>query len=785
MKKTSTKDPVSEQSGETKVETPTTSADTTPPPVVEVKTQKIPLTHLIPSPTNPRKRFAAAAQEELEGSMRAVGFSLSAMLVRPVSDKLRVSQAGAMWFVHWPKDNGDDPTIAVLAHEEEAREFAASACEIVAGERRYRAAKAVGIDEAPCIVRTMSDEEVLRNQLIENIQREDLTALEEARGFQQLLELRDVEGKPLHTVATLHKTTGKSIRHIERIVKLCIIEEDAALKEFREALDSGFVTAKHRLVVRVFDPERRAEFAKEILDPKYDTAPLSTAEAELLLQRDYMADTRNAGIDLDDETLMPEQFDAAGVRVCGGKCSSCPQLWLNAKTLVDAAQDDDPGRKRRKGENVTRAGVDTMCLKPDCFTAKKATEWARWKEANTDAAKRKTALSQVESGRIYQYGDQLYWNSGYVDLSQRPDHNDLKPGKEAPGTWRSMLKGQEFDIVVARDKVGRTHELVKHEVAIAGALANGHKELKSDKLTEPAQDAGDGSLPGMGPSGGGKLGALTPARKKQIEKANYEQALRVRLQPALCVALVEKAGTKPPAGFWLFVLRVWSNLYDTYDAVMELEERRGWEDGSADDHIAEMSDTQNFAVFVEMLFLQLVQDGPEQREMLKLFGVNVNQVEKSLRVVLDAELAETRAKQALRESMTWKGFVGELEEATAKEFQWNEGNVAINPAICVLKLPHKGSEAFITVARSEKGWHYGYEYKYGKTSGSSALGFKTDTAYGTHELALKTGILGARDFFKGEKAPAAVVDHLNALVKLIESETPAEEKPEKKGKRKK
>ena len=105
--------------------------------------------------------------------------------------------------------------------------------EIVAGERRFRAAEQVGLKTVPVVVKTLSDRETLEIALIENVQREDLSAVEEARAFQQLLEF----GMSQEEVADAVGKSRSAVANTLRLLRL----EDAALT----ALDEGQISAGH------------------------------------------------------------------------------------------------------------------------------------------------------------------------------------------------------------------------------------------------------------------------------------------------------------------------------------------------------------------------------------------------------------------------------------------------------------------------------------------------------------------------------------------------------------
>jgi ParB/RepB/Spo0J family partition protein len=130
----------------------------------------LPIEQLVESPTNPRKRYQQASLEELAQSFRSRGV-LEPLLVRPV----------------------------------EPERF-----EIVAGSRRYRAARIAELQTVPARVREMTDAEALEVQCIENLQREDIHPLEEAQGFRALLDLPDQQ----YTIARIGERAGKSAAYI-------------------------------------------------------------------------------------------------------------------------------------------------------------------------------------------------------------------------------------------------------------------------------------------------------------------------------------------------------------------------------------------------------------------------------------------------------------------------------------------------------------------------------------------------------------------------------------------
>ncbi len=91
--------------------------------------------------------------------------------------------------------------------------------EIIAGERRWRAAQIAGVHEVPTIIKNMTDEEVIRAALIENIQREDLNSVEEARAYQSILKSEEMN------YDNLSEAVGKSKSHISNMIRLLELDK--------------------------------------------------------------------------------------------------------------------------------------------------------------------------------------------------------------------------------------------------------------------------------------------------------------------------------------------------------------------------------------------------------------------------------------------------------------------------------------------------------------------------------------------------------------------------------
>ena len=127
--------------------------------------------------------------------------------------------------------------------------------EIVAGERRYQAARAAGLDEVPVIIRDVSDDDVFKLALIENLQRSDLSPLEEANGYRQLIREKGL------TQEELARILSKSRSTITNTLRLLDLPD-----EVQELVETGRLTAGHaRAILAVPEEEGRIALAKRVV----------------------------------------------------------------------------------------------------------------------------------------------------------------------------------------------------------------------------------------------------------------------------------------------------------------------------------------------------------------------------------------------------------------------------------------------------------------------------------------------------------------------------------------
>ncbi len=223
----------------------------------------IPIERLKPSPFQPRRHFDDEAFAALVGSVREKGV-LQPLLVRA------------------------DPN-------------AEGHFEIVAGERRWRAAQQARLHEVPAVVKTLSDRDTLEVALVENLQREDLTPLEEAEAYRRLLEEFG------HTQEVLARAVGKSRSHVANLIRLLGLPEPV-----RRMLDEGQISAGHaRALVNTENP---VELAREIV-----RRDLNVRQAEDLTRKAQAPASRKSGAmapkDPNIAALERELSEALGLKV--------------------------------------------------------------------------------------------------------------------------------------------------------------------------------------------------------------------------------------------------------------------------------------------------------------------------------------------------------------------------------------------------------------------------------------------------------------------------------------
>lgn len=251
--------------------------------------QSVPIEKVQPNPDQPRQAFAKEALDELAASIKEKGI-IQPLIVRKKGDSF----------------------------------------EIVAGERRWRAAQQAQLHEVPVIVRDFTDTEVLEVAIIENIQRADLNPVEEAAGYKQLMERFG------HTQEKLAEAMGKSRSHIANLMRLLTLPEAV-----QSMLRDNSLTAGHaRALITADDP---LSFAQQVVQ-----RGLSVRETEKLAK----AKTEKQPA---KKAKPPAQEKDADTKALEGDLSAT----IGMKVQIDHAAGQESGVLTVRYSNLD--DLDTLC----------------------------------------------------------------------------------------------------------------------------------------------------------------------------------------------------------------------------------------------------------------------------------------------------------------------------------------------------------------------------------------------------------------------------------------
>lgn len=241
----------------------------------------VPIEYISRNPRNPRRYFDEAELQDLAASIRQHG------IVQPVV----------------------------------VRTLASNQFEIIAGERRWRAAQLAGFTEVPVIVRDVDDRTALEIAIVENVQRADLNPLEEALGYEQLISDHG------YTQNDLGEIIGKSRSHVANSLRLLKLPD-----QVKDYLADGSLSAGHaRALVSTSDP---AALARTIV-----TKGLSVRDAERLAQNDIKGlsgpSTKSGRAEKDSDTLALERSlsDSLGLEVSISHKGQAGSIKINYRTL--------------------------------------------------------------------------------------------------------------------------------------------------------------------------------------------------------------------------------------------------------------------------------------------------------------------------------------------------------------------------------------------------------------------------------------------------------------------
>jgi ParB family transcriptional regulator, chromosome partitioning protein len=246
-----------------------------------VADRRVPIEFVERNPRNPRRNFSEVELADLAQSIREHGI-VQPIVVRPAAEPGRF--------------------------------------QIIAGERRWRAAQQAGLNDVPVIVREGDDKVALELAIVENVQRADLNPVEEAQGYQQLIEEHH------YSQADLGQVIGKSRSHVANTLRLLKLPD-----VIRDMLVDGTLSAGHaRTLVTAEDP---AGLAKQIVE-----GGLSVRQAEALAQRGFAGEPpkgASARAEKDADTLALERqlSDSTGLKVTIKHRDAGGEIKIAYKTL--------------------------------------------------------------------------------------------------------------------------------------------------------------------------------------------------------------------------------------------------------------------------------------------------------------------------------------------------------------------------------------------------------------------------------------------------------------------
>lgn len=443
------------------------------------------------SPSNPRKHFDPAAITALAKDLASNG-QIHPILVRPVDVTLAP----------------DGETIDQV-----------HAYEIVVGECRYRAAKEAGLPALMATVRELSDVDVLKIQLAENAKRQDITPLEEAAAYQDLMKKAGWDAKQL---AADQKV---SVRQV--YARLTLLDLP---KEVQAALDAGRITAAHAEIISRLPKgvlQRDAlnyAFLNEGYGPQavYGIVPIRVFEN--LIKTELLQELSAAPWDLDDAELHPK----------AGACSVCPLRSLAAEPLLSEQEKD-------------------CCLNSECWRAKAQA----FLEQRVDSLKKEgdvlllardrynlpRAFSQAEEANLYR--------------EVKETHKDARKAIYVDGP----LVGQIRHVVYDRDEI---KERAEYDSGARKLL----KEIDSE--TQKSRDGDGGSKAEAAP-------AKKPLKERvaQLESrrgGNVVDALRDKILPKFSAAEFIKLHGE----LWLFHLNALACSFGVSNSLGDVYGGKGW-----------------------------------------------------------------------------------------------------------------------------------------------------------------------------------------------------------------
>lgn len=311
--------------------------------------------------------------------------------------------------------------------------------EIVAGERRWRASKEAGRAWIPAQIKVLTDLELCELLLTENVEREDMNALDEAECLENMLQRGDrLQGYA--TVDELAARIGRSRAYVFQRLKLLTLCEEARL-----ALLEGDIEASHALIIARIPSAEDQKTATKAIVQGWGGTRMSVRDAQDYVHRTFMLALDRAVFKITDATLVPE----------AGSCRECPKRTGSNPDLFQDVQ---------KGDTCTDAA---------CFHRKEEAHQAAMVAQAEERGQTVISGAAAKKVKPHENGDL----KGYLDLDCVNHKLGDKPLRKLLG--KDGLKG--LDVSLLQDPHGPgTLEVVKEDAALEVLKAQG--KLKSAKM---------------------------------------------------------------------------------------------------------------------------------------------------------------------------------------------------------------------------------------------------------------------------------------------------------------
>lgn len=393
---------------------------------------------LYPSPTNPRKSFPEAELQELAESIKQLGV-MQPILVRPLSAEIK-------------------QRAAPLADRAEL--------EIIAGERRWRASRLAGLVDVPVLLRHLDDRTVICMQIVENLQRSNLNAMDEAEGFGQL----QAQGMGVQAIAD---QIGKSKAYVYAKLKLL-----ALCPTVRDALRSGSLIEAIALLIARIPVETMQLDALRVATARddYTAEPMSYRAAKAHISQNYTKNLAKAAFDVDDASLLQDV----------GSCTFCPHRLGNQP-------ESEPGNAN-------------VCTNPPCFELKRQAHNILMLNLPADTPRidvqRANAAYPTNYTDYDNAGLRLLGNTNHHDPARRTyqkwlaDHGETVPIyiHTCPHSGDSRAVARLADLAAAADRITKataaSEEQARLDVAVEQPEQTEQREETPDLApTTPADGA--------------------------------------------------------------------------------------------------------------------------------------------------------------------------------------------------------------------------------------------------------------------------------------------------------